>query len=95
MKENILNANLSNETTLPIQAVILPTLLPIQATILPVLLTIQAMKLPASPTPPPQNQMILMSMASIYLLYLPLVFVYFWHITLPQPKKRLLNGKAD
>ena len=62
---------------------------------LPELLTIQAMKLLASPTPPPQDQMILMFMASVYLLYLPLVFEYFLHITLPQPKKRLLNEKTD
>ena len=40
-------------------------ILPIQAMKLPALLTMQAMKLPASPTPPPQNQMILMSMALV------------------------------
>ena len=45
---------------LPIQAMELPALLPIQAMKLPALLTIQAMKLPALPTPPPQDQMILM-----------------------------------
>ena len=53
-----------------------------QAMKLQALLTIQAMKLPALPTPPPQDQMILISMASVYLLSLPLAFVYFLHITL-------------
>ena len=69
--------------------------MPIQAMKLPALLTIQAMKLPASPTPPSQDQMILMFMASVYLLYLPLVFEYLLHITLPQPKKRLFYEKRD
>ena len=50
-------------------------ILPIQAMKLPALLTMQAMKLPASPAP--QYQMILMSMVLVYLLSLPLVFVYF------------------
>ena len=49
---------------------------------LPALLTRQAMKLPALPTPPPQDQMILMSLALVYLLTLPLVFVYFLHIAI-------------
>ena len=54
----------------------------IQAMKLPALLTSQAMKLPALQTPPPQDQIILMSLALVYLLTLPLVFVYFLHITL-------------
>ena len=54
-----------------------------QAVKLAALLTMQKIKLPASPTPPSQDQMILMSMVLIYLLSLPLVFVYFLHITLP------------
>ena len=45
------------------------------------------MKLPMLPTvllplPSPQDQMILMSMLLVYLRSLPLVFVYFLHITL-------------
>ena len=57
----------------------LPALLPIQAMKLPALPTIQAMKLPALPaTPPPQDQMILMSMALVYLLSLPSVFCVFF-----------------
>ena len=63
---------------LPIQAMKLPALLPIQAMKLPALLTKQAMKLRALPTPPPQDQMILMSMVLVHLLSLPLVFVYFF-----------------
>ena len=55
--------------TLPIQAMKLlalpPPLLTIQAMKPPTLLTIQAMKLPASPTPQPQDQMILMSRALV------------------------------
>ena len=50
-------------------------ILPMQAMKLPALLTMQAMKLPASSAP--QDQMILMSMVLVYLLSLPLVFVYF------------------
>ena len=52
-------------------------------------LPIQAMKLPAPPTlpptllsAPPQDKMILMSMALVCLLSLALVFGYFLHITL-------------
>ena len=56
-------------------------------------LAMLAMKLPALATPlpslplalttlPPQDQMILMSMALVCLLCLPLLFVYFLHITL-------------
>ena len=47
------------------------------------ILPVQAMKLPALPTiPPPQDQMGLMSMALACLRSLPLVLVYFLHITL-------------
>ena len=60
---------------------------------LPALLTIQAMKLPASPTPPPQDQMILVSMALVYLLSLPLAFVYFSHIILSSLKNSLVKKK--
>ena len=67
--------------------------IPIQAMKVPALLTIQAMKLTTLPTPlpplppaltppPPQDQMILMSMALVCLLSLPLVLVYFLHIAL-------------
>ena len=66
---------------LPIEVMKLPALPPIQAMKVPVLLTIQAMKLPVLPTPSPQDQMILMSMALACLLSLPLLFVYFLHIT--------------
>ena len=65
---------------LPVQAMKLPALLP-------ALLTIQAIKLSALPTPPPQDQMILMSMALVYLLSLPLTFVDFLHKQ-DQPTKR-------
>ena len=50
---------------LPIQAMKLPALLPIQVMKLPALLTMQVMKLPVSPTPLPQDQMILMSMVLV------------------------------
>ena len=40
-------------------------ILPMQAMKLPALLTIQAMKLPMLATPPPQDQMILISMALV------------------------------
>ena len=73
----------------------LSALTPFQAIKLRPPLTMQPMKLPASPTPPSQDQMILMFMASVYLLYLPLVFEYLLHITLPQPKKRLFYEKTD
>ena len=69
----------------PIQAMKLPMQamkLPMQVMKLLALLTMQAMKLPAPTTTPPQDQMILMSMALACLLSLPLVFVYFLHVTL-------------
>ena len=69
------------------QAVKRPVLLTMQSIKLPAPLTMQAMKLPASPTPPPQDQMILMYMALIYFLSLPLVFVYFLDVTLYSLKK--------
>ena len=70
--------------------------LPIQALKLPALLKMQAMKLPAPTTPPPQNQMILMSMALVYLLSLSLVLVYFLHITLLRVKmKNKINHQND
>ena len=52
------------------------------------ILPMQAMKLPALPTPPPQDQMIPMSMV---LLSLPLVFVYFMHTTLSSLKLSMKN----
>ena len=58
MKENILNDAKKVVEILPIQAIKLPTLLP-------ALLTSQAMKLTALPTPSPQDQMILMSIALV------------------------------
>ena len=64
------------------KAMKLQALITIQAMKIPTLLTMQAMKLPALATPPPQDQMILMSMALVYLLSLPLAFLYFLHITL-------------
>ena len=70
MKENISNNAKKVAGILLIQAMKLPALLP-------VLLTIQAMKLVAPPTLPQQDEMILMSMALVYLLSLPLVFVLF------------------
>ena len=66
MKENIVSDAKKVVEILSIQAVILLALLPIQAMKLPALLKIPAMKLPALPTPPPQDQMILMSMALVY-----------------------------
>ena len=69
MKENILN-----------DAKKVAEILPIQTVKLRALLTIQAMKLQALPTPPPQDQMILMYMALVYFLSLPLAFVYFLNI---------------
>ena len=64
--------------------------------ILPTSLTIQEMKLPGPPTlqpapttPPPKDQMILMSMALVYMPSLPLVFAYFLHITLSLKVKNL------
>ena len=64
------------------KAMKLQALLTFQAVKIPTLLTMQAMKLPALATLPPQDQMILMSMALVYLLCLPLVFLYFLYITL-------------
>ena len=94
LKESILNdakkgsgdtTNKNNETT---------SLLPIQAMKLPALLTMQVMKLPTpQPAPPPRGQMILMSMALVCLLSLPLVFVYFLHITLFNLKIKNLSMK--
>ena len=44
----------------------------------------------------PQGQMILISMALVYLLYLPMVFVYFLHITLLRLKiKKPVNEKQE
>ena len=43
--------------------------------------------------PVPQDQMILMSVAFVYLLSLPLVFDYFLHITLPRLKMKNLSMK--
>ena len=63
-------------------------MLPMQAMKLPALLTMKATKLPALPTPPPQDQMIPMSMV---LLFLPLVFVYFMHTTLSSLKLSMKN----
>ena len=70
-------------------------MLPIQAMKLPALLAMQPMKLPASPTPPPQDQMILMSMALVYLLSLPLVFVYFLYITLFSLKNASMKNRIN
>ena len=68
------------------------------------ILSMQAMKLPALPTPPPplppalstpppQDEMIIMSMALVYLRSLPSVFVYFLHITLFSLKIKNLSMK--
>ena len=69
-------------------------ILPMQAIKLPVPLPIQAIKLPALPTPPPQDQIILIPMVLVYLLSLPLVFAYFLHITLSLKIKNV-NEKQD
>ena len=69
-------------------------ILPMQAIKLPVPLPIQAIKLPALPTPPPQDQIILIPMVLVYLLSLPLVFTYFLHITLSLKIKNV-NEKQD
>ena len=74
LKESILNDAKKVVEILPMQTMKLP---------------MQAMKLPALPTSPPpmqttttpQDQMLLMSMALVCLRPLPLVFVYFLHIT--------------
>ena len=98
--ENILNDAKMGTEILPIQAMKLTALLSIQAMKLPALLTMQTMKLKALPTPPPQDQMILMSMVLIYLLPLPLLFVYFLHITLSlkiknPSMKNMINKQND
>ena len=61
------------------------------------ILPIQAMKLPVLPTPPPQDQIILMSMALACLLSLPLVFVYILHITLSslKIKKQSMSNRIN
>ena len=59
------------------------------------MLPIQEMKLPALPTPPPEDQMILMSMALVYLLSLPLVLVYFLHITLSSLKNSSMKKRTN
>ena len=81
---------------LPIQAMKLP----IQAMKLPAIPPMQAMKLPALQPPPPQDQMILMSMALVCLQSLPLVFVCFFHIKLSlkiknKPMKNRTNHQKD
>ena len=43
----------------------------------------------------PQDQMILMSMALVYLLSLPLVFVYFLDITLSSLKNSSMKNKIN
>ena len=50
---------------------------------------------PALPAPPPQDPVILMSMALVYLLSLPLEFAYFLHIKLRrlQTKNKSLKNK--
>ena len=86
MRKSILNDAKKGEDIPPMQAMKLS----MQAMKLPALLTMQAIKLPALPSPPPpmppvlppQDQMILMSMALVCLRSFPLVFVYFLHITL-------------
>ena len=79
---------------LPIQAMKLSAILPIPAIKLQAQLTMQAMKLPASSTLPPRDQMILMSMAFVYLLSFPLVFVDFFAYNTSQPNnKELINEK--
>ena len=78
---------------LPMQAMKLS----IQAMKLPM----QAMKLLAPRTPPPQDQMILMSIALVRLRSLPSVFVYFLYITLlrlkikNKPTKKRINHRND
>ena len=93
MKENILNMQ-KVAGILPIQAMKLSAILPIPAIKLQAQLTMQAMKLPASSTLPPRDQMILMSMAFVYLLSFPLVFVDFFAYNTFQPNnKELINEK--
>ena len=87
MKEYTLNDAKKVVEILPIQAMKLQGLLTIQAMKLQALITIQAMKLQALLTIEPiklpalQDQMMLIFMALEWLLSLPLVFVYFLHIT--------------
>ena len=82
LKENILNdAKKKVVEILPI----LPTSLPMQAMKLPTLPT------PPPPLPSPQDQMILISMGLVFLRSLPLMFVYFLHLTLFL--KKLVNEK--
>ena len=71
LKERILNDEKKVAEILPIQAMKLPPPTPLPPFLPPALIT-----------PPPQDQMILMSMALVYLQSLPSVFVYFLHITL-------------
>ena len=95
MKQNILNDAKKEAEILPTEAMKVAALLPIQAMKLLALLTIQSMKLPALPTPPPQDQMTFMSMALIYLLSSPLVFVYFLHIVLFSLKKISMKNRIN
>ena len=96
LKERILNDAKKVAEILAMQAMKLPALLLMQAMKLSALQAMQAMKLPAlSPLqpalttlPPPQDQMILISMALVYLRSLLSVFVYFLHIILPRPKTK-------
>ena len=77
-------------------------ILTMQAMKLPTSLPMQAMKLPAPPTLPPplpttpssQDQMILMSIALVYLRSLPSVFMYFLHITLFNLKIKISSVKT-
>ena len=80
----------------PIQAMKLPALLPIQVMKLPALLTMQVMKLPVSPTPLPQDQMILVSGVGIVAVLAIGVFVcVFFAYNTFQPKfKKLTNDRS-
>ena len=69
--------------------------LSMQAMKLPALLTMQAMKLPAPVTAPPQDQMILMFMVLVYLLFLPSVLVYFLHIRLKIKNKTMIAQRLS
>ena len=81
-KESILNDAKKGSRDIPMQAMKVPALLTMQAMKLPTLPTPLPPMPPALTTPPPQDQTILMSMALVCLLSLPLMFVYFLHITL-------------
>ena len=61
------------------------------------ILTIQSMKLQALLTSLPQDQMILMLIALVYLLSLPLAFVYFLYIKLLRlkTKDKPMKNKID